>query len=237
MAPYYGLYSSNRIEQADPYYAPLLDFIDRGKYYSSKVTGIDGGILLPVGIGPKGIETTRRSPFMDRYYHGWIDNGDVEDEGMFWGQRSNSAYAVVPLSMQYYLTLDTAFAARVYPFVNMTARFWEKYLSWDGTRYVIYNDAVHEGTIGDFNPILSLGLVRTVMQTACDMSAALGIDADRRLNWKKIVNTLADYPTQIRNGRKVFRYSEKGTEWWGNNTLGIQHIYPAGQIEIGRAHV
>ena len=107
---------------------------------------------------------------------------------------------------------------------------FEKYLSWDGNRYVIYNDAVHEGTIGDFNPILSLGLVRTVMQTACDMSAALGLDADRRLNWKKIINTLADYPTQIRNGREVFRYSEKGTEWWGDNTLGIQHIYPAGRI-------
>lgn len=230
MAPYYGLYSSNRIEQADPYYAPLLDFMDRGEYYSSTVTGIDGGILLPVGIGPKGIETTRRSPFMDKYYHDWIDNGNIEDEGMFWGQRSNAAYAVVPISIQYYLTLDTAFATKVYPFVKMTARFWEKYLSWDGNRYVIYNDAVHEGTIGDFNPILSLGLVRTAMQTACDMSAALNLDADLRLNWKKIINTLADYPTQIHNGRKVFRYSEKGTEWWGDNTLGIQHIYPAGRI-------
>lgn len=61
-APYYGLYSSNRIEQADPYYSPLLDFMSRGNYYSEKVTNIPEGLLLPVGIGPLGIEPTRRSP-------------------------------------------------------------------------------------------------------------------------------------------------------------------------------
>ena len=89
MAPYYGLYSSNRIEQADPYYMPMLAQIARGNYYSEKVTGISDGILLPVGAGPLGIETTRRSPFMDTYFKGWIDGKLVEDEGFFMGQKSN----------------------------------------------------------------------------------------------------------------------------------------------------
>ena len=96
MAPYYGLYSSNRIEQADPYYMPMLAQIARGNYYSEKVTGISDGILLPVGAGPLGIETTRRSPFMDTYFKGWIDGKLVEDEGFFMGQKSNSSYAVLP---------------------------------------------------------------------------------------------------------------------------------------------
>ena len=51
MAPFYALYSANRIEQAEPYEAPLLAAIPRGEWYSEKVTGIPGGIMLPVGEG------------------------------------------------------------------------------------------------------------------------------------------------------------------------------------------
>lgn len=232
MAPYYALYSANRIEQAEPYYRPLLAQIERGNYYSEKVTGIPGGILLPVGSGPLGIETTRRNYFMDAYFKDWIEKGNIEDEGLFWGQKSNSAYAVVNLSMQFYRTWDEAYACRVYPFVKGVATFWEKYLTREGDRFVIYNDAIHEGTVGTINPILSLGLVRMVMQTASDMSAFLGIDAEKRTEWMFIKEHLADYPLQERNGKTVFRYTEKGTSWWENNTLGIQHIYPAGQIGL-----
>jgi hypothetical protein len=231
-APFYALYSANRIEQAEPYYRPLLAFMSRGKYYSEKITGIPDGILLPVGIGPLGIETTRRSPLTDRYHKDWIDGGNVEDEGLFWGQKSNAAYAVVNLSMQFYRTWDKAFCRRVYPFVKATAAFWEQYPVYENGRYVICNDAIHEGTVGDKNPVVSLGLVRLVMQTALDMSLYLqeDADADRRLRWQHVYEHLSDYPLQERNGKTVFRYTEEGTGWWGGNTLGIQHIYPGGQI-------
>lgn len=232
MAPYYGLYSSNRIEQADPYYMPMLAQIARGNYYSEKVTGISDGILLPVGAGPLGIETTRRSPFMDTYFKGWIDGKLVEDEGFFMGQKSNSSYAVVNMSMQFYRTWDKEYTRKVYPFVKGVAAFWEKYLTLEGDRYVIYNDAIHEGTVGTMNPILSLGLVRMVMQTVSDMSSFLGVDEDKREQWAFIKDHMSDYPLQERNGKTVFRYTGKGTDWWGDNTLGIQHIYPAGQIGL-----
>lgn len=232
MAPYYGLYSSNRIEQADPYYMPMLAQIARGNYYSEKVTGISDGILLPVGAGPLGIETTRRSPFMDTYFKGWIDGKLVEDEGFFMGQKSNSSYAVVNMSMQFYRTWDKEYTRKVYPFVKGVAAFWEKYLTLEEDRYVIYNDAIHEGTVGTMNPILSLGLVRMVMQTVSDMSSFLGVDEDKREQWAFIKDHMSDYPLQERNGKTVFRYTEKGTDWWGDNTLGIQHIYPAGQIGL-----
>lgn len=232
MAPYYGLYSSNRIEQADPYYMPMLAQIARGNYYSEKVTGISGGILLPVGAGPLGIETTRRSLFMDTYFKGWIDGKLVEDEGFFMGQKSNSSYAVVNMSMQFYRTWDKEYTRKVYPFVKGVAAFWEKYLTLEGDRYVIYDDAIHEGTVGTMNPILSLGLVRMVMQTVSDMSSFLGVDEDKREQWAFIKEHMSDYPLQERNGKTVFRYTEKGTDWWGDNTLGIQHIYPAGQIGL-----
>lgn len=232
MAPYYALFSSNRLEQAEPYMNTMLAQIPRGNYYSEKITSILGGILLPVGAGPLGIETTRRSPFMDTYFKGWIDGKLVEDEGFFMGQKSNSAYAVVNMSMQFYRTWDKAYAQKVYPFVKGVATFWEKYLALEGDRYVIYNDAIHEGTVGTMNSILSLGLVRMVMRTVSDMSVFLGIDKDKREQWKFISEHISDYPLQERDGKTVFRYTEKGVDWWGDNTLGIQHIYSAGQIGL-----
>lgn len=232
MAPYYGLYSSNHIEQADPYYAPLLAFAERGKYYAQKVTGIANGMLLPVGIGPLGIETTRKTKNMERKDPDFIKGRHTEDEGLFWGQKSNAAYAVVNMSMQFYYTCDSTFTAKVYPFVKSVATFWEGYLKMENGEYIIYNDAIHEGTLGDTNPILSLGLVRLVMRTAIDMGKTLNVDEERYARWEDIYNRLASYPVQERNGKKVFRYTSKGTAWVDGNTLGIQHIYPAGQINI-----
>ena len=203
------------IEQADPYYSPLLDFMSRGNYYSEKVTNIPEGLLLPVGIGPLGIEPTRRSPFMDQYYQGWITGKNVERRRNVLGTKSNSAYTVVNLSMQFYRTWDEDFTRKVYPYVKGVAHFWEHYLVKEGERYVIYNDAVHEGTVGTKNGVASLGLVRNAMQTAIDMSTLLGVDADRRATWKDVMDHLSDYPTQTRNGKVVFRYSEKGPDWWG----------------------
>ena len=232
MAPYYALYSANRIEQADPYYGPLLAAIPRGEYYSETVTGIKGGIMLPVGIGPLGIETTRWSEAMERKYKDWREKGNIEAGGMFWGQKSNSAYAVANLAMQFYHTYDEEFARKVYPFVKGVATFWENYLTLEGDRYVIYNDAIHEGTVGTMNPVTSLGLVRMVMEAACDMSEFLGVDADRRAAWKDRHDRLSEYPLQEREGKTVFRYTEKSTDWWPDNTLGLQHVYPAGQIGL-----
>jgi alpha-L-fucosidase 2 len=39
-------------------------------------------------------------------------------------------------------------------------------------------------------------------------------------------------PTRERNGKTVFRYSEKGTAWNNGNALGIHHIFPAGAIGL-----
>jgi alpha-L-fucosidase 2 len=231
-APFYALYSSNHLQQALPYEASLLEFMKRGAYYANKITQIPGAALYPVGIGPMGMETTRKNDLMIRHRSGYIKSGEVEDEGLFFGQKSNAAYCAVNFSMQFYRTYDVAFAKRVYPYMKAVAVFWQHYLKKEGDRYVIENDAIHEGTIGTKNAILSLGLVRMVLQTTIDMSVLLAVDKDQRNDWKEKKEKLSTCPVQVRNGKEVFRYSEKGTEWWGDNTLGIQHIYPAGQIGL-----
>jgi alpha-L-fucosidase 2 len=225
MAPFYALYSSNHIEQADPFHAPILDFVERGQWYAKNILNCRG-VYFPVGIGPKGIETTR-----DCQRHA---DWHKEKGGLFYGQKSNAAYCLVTIAPRWYRTYDLDYANKLYPFVLEVVSFWEDYLKFDNGRYVIYNDAIHEGSGNnkDFNPILSLGLIRNAFKLALSMSASLNTDKNRHEKWMHILTHLSKFPTQEKDGKTVFRYTEKGTKWWGDNTLGIQHIYPSGAIGL-----
>lgn len=240
MAPFYGLYSSNHIEQADPYHAPLLDFLPRARWYAKNAQNIRGA-YYPVGIGPKGVETTRNYPD-----DGYARPPHFEKEGLFYFQRSNGAYCLVNVAMRWYSTYDKNYAKQLYPLVRDIADFWEDYLKFEEGRYVIYRDSVHErsGNGNDFNSMVSLALVRNALELVLDMSTELGIDAERHEKWHHILDHLSGWTYQelplprlqgedrsIEKPKvKVFRYTERGTNWWRNNTLAIQHIYPAGAI-------
>ncbi len=221
-AAFYGLYSANRLQTAATYEAPLLDFMDRGKYYATSILHIRG-IYYPVGIGPKGVETSRHSSYCN----------PQALEGNFAGQKSDANYGAVNMVQRYYSTMDTAYARKVYPYFIELANFWEDYLKFENGRYVIYEDAIHECTYGDFNPILELAFVKMVFKTILDMSQDLNVDASRKAKWQDILAKISAFPTQQMSGKTVFRYAETGTAWWPDNTLGIQHIYPAGAIGLG----
>ncbi|MBZ5855519.1 glycosyl hydrolase family 95 catalytic domain-containing protein [Flavihumibacter profundi] len=223
-APFYALQSSNRLEQALPHDAPLLAFLDRGRWYAEHATKTRG-ILLPVGIGPLGIEPTRNFAV-----GGYQKPGDIEEEGLFYGQRSNAAYGLINMAQYWRCTYDPEYGKRIYPYALGVVDFWEDYLKYENGRYVIYGDAIHEGSGMDKNPILSLGLIRNAFELIIDLSNALGKDKDRQEKWKDFLLKLSDLPVQVRNGREVFRYTEEGVDWWDDNGLGIQHIYPANAI-------
>lgn len=250
-ACFYGLYSSNHIEQADPEDAPALAFLERGRYYAKEVLNCRG-VLYPVKIGPVGIETTRddKNPNIvtQPADKPWLR----QKGGLFLGQRSNAAYAAVNMAQRWYTTYDLSYARKVYPFIRDVALFWEDYLKFEPTpieliktirnlpdglrqpadgRYVIYNDGVYEGG-QDMNPIQTLGLIRNVLKMALDMSKELGVDNKEQEKWRYILLHMSAFSTQERNGKTVFRLSEQGVDW-GGNTLVVQHIYPACAIGLG----
>jgi hypothetical protein len=225
-APFYGLARANRLEQADPHDTPFLDFMDRAAWHCKALYGHDGGIY-PVGIGPKGIEVSYNNK---RY----IELGPVKAEhgGLFFGQRTDGSYGLVNMAPRWYSTYDEDYGKKIYPFVLLMAAFWENYVTWDGTRFVIKNDSVHEGSGPNMNSCLSLALCRLTLELALDMSRHLGRDAGRRDAWEHILKHLSEYTFQQRSGKTVFRYTEQGPDWWDSNTLGIQQIYPAGDIHL-----
>ncbi|WP_316838506.1 glycosyl hydrolase family 95 catalytic domain-containing protein [Pedobacter gandavensis] len=223
-APFYGLVSANRLQQAKPHDAPLLDFMPRGEWYAKNVND-SRGILYPVGIGPLGIEVTK-----DFSQH--MNGQDVEKGGLFFGQRSNAAYGLLNMAQYWRSTYDEDYGKKIYPYAIGVVNFWEDYLKFENGRYVIYGDAIHEGSGKDKNPVLSIGLIRNAFNLMLDLSNSLNRDAARKEKWQHILDHLSDFSTQRREGKKVFRYTEAGIDWWPGNGLGIQQIYPASVITL-----
>ncbi len=213
-APYYLAYGTNHADLSLPFYQAVLESMDNGRAMAQRHGW--KGVHFPVCIGPWGLSP--ESP-----------DGD-------WGQRSNAAYAALNFIWHWQYTQDVDFLRQTaYPYLREAAAFWEDYLKLEEGRYVIHNDSIHEGSGPDFNPILSLGLVRALFKNMLVMSAELGVDADKKDKWQDILDRLSAFPLQERNGETVFRYSEKGMAWCDGNTLGIQHIFPAGCIGLDSA--
>lgn len=167
-----------------------------------------------------------------RVHIGPLPNGSADTNE--WNQKSLGAYAATDMIMRYYYTRDTSYAnSGIYSYLKQVSLFWQNYLVWDGTRFVITNDAQHEGDSGtQTNGIMSLGLVRFLLQGCIDMSADLGADSSLRSTWQNLLTHMSEFPTQTRNGETVFRYTEVGRDWNDGNSIGIQHIYPGSQIGL-----
>jgi hypothetical protein len=63
-------------------------------------------------------------------------------------------------------------------------------------------------------------------------SQDLGVDAERRAKWQHILDHLSKYPTQERHGKTVFRYTERGMDWFFTHVVGIWEVFPAGAIGL-----
>ena len=232
-APYYCIFSANHPELFDGYMVPVNDMSEEAE----KFAGFFGckGYAFPVSFGPKALDV--------------YSQADCKEHGvLFLGQKSHAAYACVIPLMHWFATYDKDYAlGNYYNFVLNTAAFWEDYLVKEKGRYVIKNDAAHEipyyrgekfryithkGQIEAVNAINSLGLVKLLFNGIYDMAKELGLNAEKYPLWEDIIKNLSDFPTFIKRGKKCFRYSKRGIRWRDDNTVGLQHIYPASQIGL-----
>ncbi len=200
--PWWGVFSSNHPELADPYDTPILEYLPIARANAREYLNVRGA-YYDVGVGPKGLETA----FMP-------DGHGIPGEGnrMFLGQKSNGAFAAANMFLRFRHTYDLDYARRVYPFLIEVANFWEDYLKLENGRYVITKDAAGEVGDGgsDKNNCLSLGLVRMFFDGMLEVSRELGTDADRRARWQHILDHLSDFPTTMVEGVRRIRGAESG---------------------------
>ena len=230
-APYYCIFSSNHPELFNGYMEPLHDMSENAK----KFAGFFGckGYALPVSFGPKALDV--------------FSMKECKEHGvLFLGQKSHAAYAALIPIMHWFATYDKEYAKEnYYDFIFNVALFWEDYLVKKNGKYVIKKDAAHEipyyrgekfnslthiGQINTINAINSLGLVKLLFKGVYNMAKELGLNSEKYALWEDINENLSEFPTFIMKGKKCFRYSKFGIRWRDDNTVGLQHIYPASQI-------
>ncbi len=230
-APYYCIFSANHPELFDGYMTPINEMNE----YAEKFAQFFGckGYVFPVSFGPKALDV--------------FSMPECKEHGvLFLGQKSHAAYACVIPLMHWFSTYDKDYALEnYYNFIFNTAAFWEDYLVKEKGKYVIKKDAAHEipyyrgkkfryvthfGQVNTINAINSLGLVKLLFKGVYDMAKELGLNSEKYALWEDINNNLSEFPTFIKKGKKCFRYSKFGIRWRDENTVGLQHIYPASQI-------
>ncbi|MBM7566404.1 glycosyl hydrolase family 95 catalytic domain-containing protein [Paenibacillus sacheonensis] len=204
-APYYCTIPTNHLELAENYEKQITDWVPyaeanaakhgfTGVYYEAYPASLPNGAQFS-SVNWTGLDQLERNCFM--------------------AQKSNAALAASNMILRYYYTRDAGYARTVYDgFLKKVGRFWTDYLRWDGSRYVIDNDYVHEGGDCIFpqtNPLTSLGLVRLLFQGLIAISEDLGTDSELRTDWQHKLDHMSAFPTFIRNGRTVFRNQESGT--------------------------
>jgi len=209
--PFYAAFSTNHVDLSDSYDQAVLDWIPRGQAQATQ-NGFTG-VYYPVGISPRGTNAGGTS---------------------FLNQKSNAANAATDMIMHFYYTYDTNYANSIYGFLKEVGTFWTNYLTWDGSRFVINNDAPQEDNpYPQTNSGLSLSLVRFLFQALVDISNSLNTDETLRAKWQNILNNLSKFPTMTRNGQTIFRQTEVGADFVNDgNDILIQLVYPASQIGL-----
>ena len=232
-APFYAACSSNHPELTDCYLTPLEQFVPRGREFAARYGC--GGVLFPCGIAPKG------------YITEFIPGRRYAFERLFMGQKSNALHAADIAVFRWNATRDIVYARdHAYPYLKACLDFFTDYAVEENGRFSIPDDAIHEvpyyrkdfdeknyPEIHDKNNVLTLGLLRLCIPAAVEMAEALGVDEDRRERWKDLLERLPPFPTFMRRGRRVYRYTEKGMRWNKGNDVGQQHIYPCGCVGLG----
>lgn len=204
-APYFCTVAVNHAELADNYERRLLDWVPNAEA-NAREDGFSG-IYFEAYPGPL--------PHGSMFCRSKWKEPDSLGRDCYMNQKSNAAFAAAPMILRYFYTCDRAYADKVYePFLKKAAAFWVDYLRWDGERYVIDDDFVHEGPNAinpQLNPLTSLGFVRLLFQGVIRISRDLGVDEPMRAVWQERLDNLSGYPTFELNGRTVFRNQEAGT--------------------------
>lgn len=184
-APWWGVYAGNRLELAEPYDQPLLEYMPVGRRYAAEYAGRPG-IYFDVGIGPRGLDTCYE-PFGPNFH----------------AQKSNAAFGAVNMLLRFLVERDEDYARKIYPYLLATVEFWEADLVYEDGRYHLVDDCLNE--VGpwngpdwrerlDRNNVLSLGLLRMVLRGLLAVDAALGANNPRRKVWERILAELSPYP-------------------------------------------
>jgi len=171
--PLAGL-ACNHLDMVQSYDQMLLDQKSRGEAIAQNFYGMTNALNFYVHLVP--------AP-------GWSD--DIYAlEGIKW----NALYTAVVCAQRWKYTMDTNYAARIYPYLKEVVNFWNNNLVLQNGYYQDLNDASFENVNGDNNPTMPASFLRLVYPVVVQMSQALNVDAASRVQWINVLANLNPLP-------------------------------------------
>ena len=257
IAPFYGMYSSNRYEHAKSLKDPLLDFMEEGKrraktdlpnvYYDYIYGGnqpeengtvwndgkFDGRPELQNGIDDAILYPVALGPWGSYAWGG--------TSGGYLSQAYDAGFPAMAMTAYYNYTKDGEYLKEVYPFLLANANFYEKWCEKetfeDGTyRYNVWNGA-HEGTF-DMNSGTTIGVVKNILECLIDGTedGVLNPPEEKLAIWKDMYENFAEYPIEegyqpLGYTKPVIPLSEVGAKFRaGEANVGLEFIAPGQQL-------
>jgi hypothetical protein len=231
---YYGAYSANRPELAEPYYRVIRAEIP----YSRNTTHAAGyqGLTFRRSVTP--FNTTRAAPATTPVAA--TKNPDALPSD----QQTNGTFTALPFLWHYEYTGDVDFFRTVtYPFLKELGAFWTDFVEKNPTtgKYEVRHSGVNEGG-DDVNSVYDLGYIRRTLTALLDGSRLLGVDAALRPVWQEVLDNLTPYPLGVRDGLNVILLASeinnpiKGNALLNKNDQPINLegvVHPSDNLAIG----
>jgi hypothetical protein len=234
-APFWSLYAAGRYAQADCHDAPYLALEGQSRQIAIRESG-HRGILMPCGIGPKGLVA----------------------ENMIFHMKSMGALALMNMAMRWYTSYDRSYALKIYSFLRGIIEFWQEDLEFDGHYYHVVHDHAHEvsSPIDTLDTSSTLGFIRGAFKLILDIDKELCIDMEKHEKWRDILEKIAPYPTgeadeihniftmpnirlvdvlpkELLKDKEIFLLHRIGEDFSFFCAVHLQQVYPAGEIGLG----
>ena len=231
-APFYGVFSGNRAELADPFFKTELD---AARFFArqTQLAGYRGSVIPRVfGLLEAPAPPIKPAAAKSR-------------KALHGTQLDATLFNAINFIERYDTTLDPVFLHdTLYPMLRLCVDFFDDYLELEPmpgvpgkSRYVLRRSAAREPSENDVNAIYPLGFLRRTYSAALAASLKLGCDADRRAKWEDILARLSNYPMGVWNGKRLLKEAENDDRIIysgpGDNVSLLQVVQPGNQIGLG----
>ncbi|MBI3695625.1 MAG: hypothetical protein HY238_12405, partial [Acidobacteria bacterium] len=220
---YWGVFSSNHVEQHLPYVELCENLLPMAEAYAREKFGLPGA-FFPHSAYP-------------------VPSRVVPYPAPPWGYEiCETPWTVQSLWWHYQYTLDEAFLRRVYPLLRAAARFLAAYARQepDGKYHITPTVSPENwGCTVDFrlnkDCIVDLALTEFLFDAAVEASKILGTDEPERAKWAEVRANLISYPTAAGPYGEVWVDVAGGpVEWVYNIPATLAPVFPGEQVGMGR---
>jgi alpha-L-fucosidase 2 len=218
---FWGVFSSNHVEQHLPYIQIVEDILPMSENYARTKFKLPGA-YFPHSAYP-------------------VPSQVVPYPAPPWGYEiCETPWVVQSLWWHYLYTQDEAVLRRVYPLLRAAAQFIAAYVKQgpDGKYHVIPTVSPENwGCTVDFrlnrDCIMDLALIDFLMQAVVEASQILNQDAAERAEWAKIRVHLADYPkTETAQGEVWLDVPNAPAGWIYNVPVTLAPVFPGDRVGL-----